>query len=141
VGLASGTVIGNRARIVFDLNPHIDTNEWQNMIDRDKPVSAVAALPATQASSSFQVQWGGTDQGTGIGNYSIFVSENGGPYQPWFLNTPFTTATFVGQGGRTYTFYSVARDAAGNLEDVPAGPDATTLVPMVPRLYLPMILR
>ena len=54
--------------------------------------------------------------------------KDAGPYVTWQVNVTPTSALFTGQPGKTYRFYSVARDQAGNLEDAPASPDATTQV-------------
>ncbi|MBA3514349.1 MAG: hypothetical protein H0T77_08245, partial [Pyrinomonadaceae bacterium] len=69
-GLAEGTEIRNKARIVFDTNAPIDTPEWLNTIDNSKPVSQVAALAASQNTASFPVNWSGTDTGAGVAHYS-----------------------------------------------------------------------
>ncbi|MBI4716124.1 MAG: hypothetical protein HY760_09365 [Nitrospirae bacterium] len=98
--------------------------------DAVKPESRVLPLAAYQNQTPFNVQWSGTDEGSGILDYSIFVSENGGPYSPWLSETIETTGTFPGQSGTTYSFYSVARDQAGNQEDPPATPDTVTAVPV-----------
>jgi WD40 repeat protein len=130
-GLATGTEIRNKATIVFDKNAPIDTLEWLNTLDNTNPESQVAALAATQTNLSFSVQWSGTDVGSGIKDYTIYVSENGSPFTAWLSNTTTTSGTFTGQGGKTYAFYSVARDQAGNVEDIPSGPDASTRIVIV----------
>ncbi|HEX9930407.1 MAG TPA: SBBP repeat-containing protein [Pyrinomonadaceae bacterium] len=127
--LATGTEIRNKARIIFDTNEPIDTPEWLNTIDNSKPVSQVSSLSATQSSSSFTVNWSGTDTGSGIQSYSIFVSENGGPFNVWRQNTTETSGIFAGKADTTYAFYSVAQDKTGNNENAPATADATTLTP------------
>jgi YVTN family beta-propeller protein len=127
-GLATGTEIRNRATIVFDVNPPINTPEWFNTLDDMKPTSHVLPLAPTQNSPSFQVQWSGTDVGSGILDYTIFVSENGGAFTTFLRNTTMTSATFTGQAGKSYAFYSLARDQTGNLEDAKAAPEATTRV-------------
>jgi hypothetical protein len=126
-GLASGTVIRNRATIVFDINPPISTPEWINTIDSDRPVSQILA-DSLQYSTNFQVQWSGSDQDSGILDYTVFFSEDGSPFTPWLQNTEATSETFRGEPGRTYSFYSIARDRAGNLEDAPNVPDSTVQV-------------
>src|SRR5438445_228412 len=68
-----------------------------NTIDNSKPLSRVLALTATQSSVHFPVQWSGTDTGSGIGKYTIFVSENGGPFTIWLDKTTATSGTFDGQ--------------------------------------------
>jgi len=124
-GLATGTVICNRARIVFDLNAPIDTAETCNKLDNTKPASQVDFVgdPGTEG---LEVRWSGTDAGAGILDYTIFVSEDGGPFTPFLVNTAATSAHFLGTCGKSYRFYSVARDATGNVEDAPGAPDAET---------------
>ena len=58
----------------------------------------------------------------------MFVSVDGGAYSPWLTNTIQTQATFQGQMGHTYAFYSLATDSAGNTQAVPSTPDAQTTV-------------
>ena len=123
-----GTQIRNKARIVFDLNAPIDTNEWLNTIDDSLPTSSVTSLGATQNTLTFPVSWTGTDTGSGIADYSVFVSDNGGPFTLWQNRTIARTASFTGQIGHLYGFYSVAQDNAPNLELAPLTPDTTTLV-------------
>lgn len=126
--LETGTEIKNMATIVFDVNPPIETPEWLNTIDNTKPTSQVLPLASTQTSTDFEVYWLGTDEGAGIRDYTIFVSEEGGPYAEWLSNIPETSATFTGENGKTYAFYSVARDHTGNTEDAPESPDTATTV-------------
>ena len=125
-GLASGTEIRNHASVIFDTNAPIDTPEWLNTVDASAPASQVLPLAATQPSTSFLVEWAGTDDGAGIRDYSIFVSEDGGPFTAFLTDTADTSATFSGELGRTYAFYSIARDLVGNVEDAPAVADTIT---------------
>jgi hypothetical protein len=127
-GLATGTEIRNRATIVFDVNPGIDTPEWLNTIDDTRPASFVLPLAAEHPSPSFEVRWAGTDEGAGVRDYTIYVSENGGAFTPWLSHTPATSATFTGRHGAGYRFYSVATDGVGHLEPAPDRPDAATHV-------------
>jgi hypothetical protein len=124
----TGTPICNRASIVFDVNDPILTPEWCNTIDNTSPSSAVQSLSATQSSPTFPVQWAGTDVGAGVAAYSIFVSENGGPFTPFLTDTTDTSAMFTGVASNTYAFYSVARDLVGNVETAPSSPDTQTAV-------------
>jgi hypothetical protein len=128
-GLATGAEIRNQARIVFDVNAPIDTPEWLNTIDNSKPVSQVAALAATQPAHSFEVSWSGTDTGSGIRGFNIFVSENGGPFNEWLTNTSATSAIFYGGADQAYSFHSVAVDRVGNQEPAKSAGEATTRTP------------
>lgn len=127
-GLATGTQVQNKARIVFDVNSPIDTPEWFNTLDKTKPASQVLPLAATHTSPNFTVEWAGTDEDSGILDYTVFVSEDGGPFTPFLINTTATSGDFTGKPGRAYAFCSIARDQTGNLEDPPAQPDAVTQV-------------
>ncbi len=123
--VTSGTQISNQARIIFDTNAAIDTPVWTNTLDITSPTSSVQALPAT-VPPSFTVSWAGNDTGSGIGRYTIYVSDNGGPFLPFLQDTTQTTGVFNGQAGHTYGFYSIATDAAGNREGPKTVPDTTT---------------
>jgi hypothetical protein len=127
-GLATGTEIHNRASIVFDANPPIDTPEWLNTLDDSKPASQVLPLASVQDATSFVVAWSGTDTGSGIKDYSVFVSEQAGPFEEWLRNTTQTSAAFSGTRGKSYSFYSIGRDHTDNREDALGSGDAQTFV-------------
>jgi hypothetical protein len=99
-------------------------------VDAVAPTSTVTALPATEEASRFAVTWSGQDNpgGSGITSFSVFVSDDGGPFQPLLTDTTQTSATFTGVQGHTYGFYSVATDKVGNLQATPAGAQASTTV-------------
>jgi hypothetical protein len=118
--LATGTVIDAEATIVFDINEPIDTPAILNTIDAGKPTSTVNALPQISESPEFTVSWTGSDdeKGSAIADYTIYVAKDGGEYSPWVANTTLTEATFTGKTGSSYEFYAVARDNAGNIQDL-----------------------
>ena len=124
--LVTGSDIKNKASIIFDINPPIQTNEVINAIDADIPQSSIISLPDSMNTQDFDVTWAGNDVGSGIRNYSIFVSENGGPYSEWLNNVSDTTAVFSGQVDNEYAFYSIAIDSVGNRELTPLSPDVIT---------------
>ena len=126
-GLATSIEIRNKATIIFDINPPIDTPETLHTIDASSPESTIQSLPA-QSNSSFSLSWSGTDAGSGMKAYSIYYSDNDGPWVVWLLQTQETSATFNGQVSHTYKFYSRAIDQVGNQEETPQDPDATTTV-------------
>jgi RHS repeat-associated protein len=125
-GLPSGTVIENRARIVFDFNDPIDTPLVRNTLDAAAPTSYVLPLPAPATDPQFTVQWTGQDEagGSGVAGYDVYVSVDGGAYVLLMSNTQETSVPVVGQPGHIYAFYSVARDNVGHIEDPPFVPDA-----------------
>jgi hypothetical protein len=126
------TSIHNQATVVFDTNPPISTATWVNALDNTPPVSHVLALPAVEATSSFTVSWSGTDIGSGVKSFTVFVSDNGGPFSAWQINNTGTSATYIGQNGHTYGFYSIATDNVGNIEGMKQSPEASiTIVPPI----------
>ncbi len=127
-GLVTGTEIYNSASIVFDVNPPIDTGEWLNTIDNSAPQSHVVALEAQQCWVSFEVEWMGTDEGAGVRDYTIFVSEDGSTYAPWLVDASDTAGIFAGLAGQSYWFKSTCRDHTGNREEPPLDHDAMTTI-------------
>jgi hypothetical protein len=143
-GLATGKTITNVADISFDTAPFIATDQVNDQdpsqgidpnkqalvtIDSGPPTSSVGPLPATSP-PNFTVSWSGQDdaKGSGIAFFDIWVSTDGGMFQPFLLDTTQTSATFPGQPGHTYAFYSVATDNVGNREPTPTAAEASTLV-------------
>jgi HYR domain len=127
-GFPTGTQISDQATVKFDVNPSIDTSVWTNTIDSVPPVSHVSALPSIETATSFPVSWSGTDDASGIEGFTIWVSDNGGPFSIWLTNTQTTSATYTGVKGHTYSFYSIAQDQAGNAEAAKTQAEAATTV-------------
>jgi RHS repeat-associated protein len=128
-GLVSGTEVRNVAAIQFDFGTTIATNqvdphdpgkgtdpakEAPATIDLVAPSSSVTAVVPVN-DNDLLVSWSGTDVGSGIASYTIYVQENDGPFTPW-LTSAATSAVFTGVAGNTYHFYSVATDHVGNKE-------------------------
>ncbi len=132
-GLPSGTEVRNIAIIQFDHGEIIATNQVDPhdpsqgtdpdlealvTIDAGAPASVVLPLAIVTTSTSFTVSWSGTDDagGSGVAAYNVFVSDNGGPFVLWQIDTTLTEATFDGEDGHTYAFYSMAQDSVGHAE-------------------------
>ena len=143
--LTTGTQIRNVALVTFDLQqPSIATDQADdhdpsqgdpnkqalNTIDAGPPTSSVAPLPTVENSPNFTVSWSGQDDGggSGVATYTLYVSDNGGPFTPYLLGTTDTMGIFSGAVGHTYAFYSVATDNVGNAEGTPSSAEATTTV-------------
>ena len=125
--IANNTAINNSAAIYFDNNAPIITPTWLNTIDDEKPISNVLAL-SNGCDSIFTVSWNGTDSQAGIAGYDVYFSVNGNSSKPLISNTSLTTFTFTGNYDSTYSFYSIAKDKAGNIEDAPITFDASTTI-------------
>jgi uncharacterized repeat protein (TIGR01451 family) len=123
--LISGTKIENLAWVTFDYQTWacpMDSIPIFNTIDALAPYSQISDLPDTVQGHEFEVCWSGEDDasGSGIRNYTIYYSVNGGPDSVWLANTTDTCATFHAPSQPVpttrYTFYSIARDNVGNVE-------------------------
>jgi len=112
-----------------NLEPAKTAAEATTVVDNTKPVSHVSPLPATEPSTNFVVQWSGTDTGSGVREYTIYVSDNGGAFTPWQAQTAATNAWYSGFLGHTYGFFSQAQDNAGNVESLKSAPEARTQTP------------
>ncbi len=103
------------------------------LMDTTPPTSAVSSLPPETTSTSFTVSVSGSDptgadgsSPSGIASFEIFTSTDNGPFTFWTSATPAApAATFTGQAGHTYGFYSIAIDAAGNIQPTPAAAEQT----------------
>jgi hypothetical protein len=126
--LPTNTQIQNHATVTFDANAPISTPTWLNTLDNTAPASHVLALPAVEANPIFTIQWSGNDIGSGVQDFTIYVSDNGGPFVPFHTNVTATAASFTGHPGHTYGFYSIARDLVGNAEAAKTSAEATTQV-------------
>jgi hypothetical protein len=126
----TGAVIDAEAVIIFDNNEPIDTPPIFNTLDAGTPSSTVEDLPTVTRNPEFLVNWSGTDDdnGSGLANYTVYVSENGGEFTPWLENTQLTEATYLGEVGNTYEFYVTAIDNAGNSESLTPQAQAYTRV-------------
>lgn len=126
--LATGTPIQNQASIVFDTNEAIVTQVWTNTIDKDRPRSSIVPLAVVQTNPTFIVAWQATDAGSGVKVITLYSSEEGGPFVAVASDLTGTSTTFTGVPGRTYSFYTLARDQVGNAELPKTMGEGTTAV-------------
>lgn len=116
------TLIAN-ASILFDDEGSINTNTWKNTIDAFAPVSKIntSDLKGNQVT----LNWSGTDDtgGTGIKDYTLYVAENGQPYQLHKSGIKETSYVFEGTTGSRYDFFIIATDLVGNIEPLKKNAD------------------
>jgi hypothetical protein len=127
--LPSGAPLAAKAAIRFDFNPPIETNEVVYTVDASPPETRIGNLPSVQLNPSFQVPWEGSDgeDGSGVQQVTVLVSENGGPFQ-MLDTTASPSLLFQGEPGRAYGFATMGVDQVGNSEAVPEQPDVTVNV-------------
>jgi hypothetical protein len=129
-GLASGTQITNQAFNYFDINDPVPTPTTLHTIDAGLPTSSVSTLPGQVPDGPFTVSWDGHDDtgGSGIASYTVYVKRDTGPWEVWLPDTALTSAEYIGLGGHSYAFRSVAKDNVGHEEQDPGTAEASTSV-------------
>ena len=138
-GQKADAQIPNEATIVFDANSPISTSVWTNTLDVNPPTSRVSPLPGREKILNGQavvtVKCSGTDVGSGIASFTIYVSDNDSAFTP--LQTVQATlkgkkyagsASYTGYPGHAYSFYSIATDGAGNKEAAKTKAETSTAV-------------
>ncbi len=124
--IQNGSEIKNKAYIYFDTNEPIITNEWINKSDNIQPTSRVDSVVSKFINdSTIVINWSGKDLGSGIMFYDVFANINGGNFSPLVSSTSDTSLVFSGKLNSTYSFYSIARDSANNIEGQKISPELT----------------
>jgi hypothetical protein len=138
------TFLGNARRPVVEHTLHLfDWNSTGRYTliyaavaggDTVPPSSAVAALPS-ESTAIIPLTWSGEDNpgGSGVLHYDIYVSVDSGPFTRWIRETIDRSAQYQGALGKSYAFYSIATDQAGNREAAPMAADAQTQVTRINR--------
>jgi len=96
------------------------TDYTYNIVDFLAPVSSLKQDVFYLGDFTYLISWSGHDEinGSGLKDYTIYISDSAiYGYQPWKINIADTFSTFKGEPGRTYYFYSVARDSVDNIEN------------------------
>ena len=113
----TGTTATSQAEIIFDYNEPIMTPVLSYTFDADSPEGAVTAVAATASTRYLRVDWSGTDEGSGVACYNVFVSVDGGDWVLWQENISATSALFtVAEGEHRYAFFAQAIDNVGLAE-------------------------
>jgi hypothetical protein len=129
LALTEGQTYYFSARSVLGIVPGTPTSSDGFTVDITLPASEVDPLPAEEGTLAFTVTWSGSDAGSGIKDYDVQISsDGGGSWGSWLSATTLTSAECLGINGHTYHFRSRARDNAGNTEAFPSVPDAYTTV-------------
>lgn len=118
---ASYTYQGNR-------NPFIDNPAYANQIwgtpvvDTEAPTAATNLITQNPTSNTISLSWTAGTDNIGVANYDVYANGT--------LKTTVSGTTATVQGlapSTTYTFYVIARDAAGNSSPQSNNADGTTL--------------
>ena len=135
-GLDDGTTVKNSAAIIFDNNEAILTKPWINIIDNNNPASSIKNATLV-GDTSIRITTTGTDAASGVENYRLFASENGGQYVQ--IGTVKDTVLYHAKPNTAYQFYVAAVDSVGNTEIKSARAEAAvTTAKALPVKMLPL---
>lgn len=108
------------------------SNAARTVVDLLAPtVTSVTSPGTTSAEPTFRVTWAATDGLSGIDYYRLEARVNDGTPTAWTAvanQTEDTGIDFCGEGGHTYEFRVSATDRAGNTANMPANPQARTVL-------------
>ncbi len=115
------TIVAN-AKIIFDSNDTIPTNNYKNTIDAFPPVSHMNAVPSASP-NPVSLSWTGTDDpgGCGVRSYTLYVSTNGVSFYILRSGITRTDTTLTLAPDSSYCFFVLATDSVGNTEQMRPG--------------------
>ncbi len=93
------------------------TSVTQLLGDATPPAAWISDLPSQSECSNVRLSWDGSDPapGTGVKSFDVQVSDNGGAWTNWRLETQSRNAVYAGGAdGRTLGLRVRAHDQAGN---------------------------
>ena len=127
---STGDIIFAEASIIFDVNEPIITPEIFNTIDALPPSSQMDELAEFQFASQISLSWTAADDtgGSGVRDFFLYVSEDGGPISRNAGPIDGNSYTFAGEPGIEYGFAVRARDNVFNLEPYKDAPETTTMI-------------
>jgi hypothetical protein len=116
-GLPDGTVLQNKATIIFDKNTPIETNTYVNTLDLTPPVTMMNTAGYAPGDTVITVNFSSDDTGSGVDRYLLYVSKDGGEYTYYMQCNGSGTAFPVDPEAESkYSFYVLAIDNVGNTE-------------------------
>ena len=136
--MPSGTVIENRAAIIFDMNPPIITNTWVNILDFDAPTTIMNAINYSVGDTLVNVSCSSTDKnGSGIAMYEFFVSVDGAPFTSLGQTVTNSIQYSISKSTKNhYRFYAMVTDNVFNRQkSVPEYADFKSLLVSSPLVH------
>ena len=144
----NGSLYEFRARAVDEAGniQALGNAQASTRVDTIAPIAEVQDLSQYTFTSSFFVQWTGSDNLSGIANYDAQWREAGGVWHTLVENTAQTSFQFTGaQNGVTYEFRARARDNVGNVQPFTDQAQAQTTVVTYPvatvQTFNPVVLK
>lgn len=110
------------------------------LIEQDTlPPTAVSISGPITATTQINLGWGGTDDGSGMAEYDLLVSVDGGNFVDWLAGETAVSAIYPSEPGHIYQFMVVGRDKAGN--ESSSSPITIITIELSEAIYLPLLLK
>ncbi len=115
---AHGTQISEQANVFFDYNPPLATTPLALTVDATAATTTPNPIPAVVPGGSLKVSWPAASGSVPVGQYIVFLSKDGGPFEAAAETTGLSTSLNV-VGGHRYGIAVQVVDAAGLAGPVP----------------------
>ena len=115
---ATGDVVTASASIVFDINEAIPTNVWHNTVDALPPTTQLTGQEGYGNEVLLQFSGSDDEDGCGIKQYKLYVSDNYGAYSLYDIYPVGSEATFPTEYDHCYRFFCLGEDNVGNVEEM-----------------------
>ena len=115
----TGTVLDAAARVIYDSQQPLDSGIVTATLDAVPPATSFSV--ADLGGGQYYVQWQATDDagGSGVANSTVYVSLDGGVWQPVDQYATNGSFTYQAAAGVTAQFLVLSADNAGNVEPAP----------------------
>lgn len=113
------------AEITFDDNDPISTSTSLLTVDADNPISGIDTIFYNPDTALYQVVLDGSDVGSGLKYVHLFMSIDGGQFQPILENLTHNTVFLRLEKGVEYSFFTLSRDSVDNKEPLKYGAEYT----------------
>lgn len=114
-----------------DIGPDEALSSFVPPADITQPVSYVDPLPDSMGGPVIQLPFRASDTESGVHFVELYYRLESGDwirYQENFASQPIPFDSSLTGGYGEYSYYTVATDFSGNVEDVPSEPDASTTI-------------
>lgn len=109
------------------------------LIEPDTLPPEVSISGPVTATTQINLSWSGIDAGSGLADYDVLVSVDGGGFTEWLVGETAVSGIYPGEIGHIYQFMAVGRDKAGN--QASSSPIIVITKELSEALYLPLITR
>ncbi|MHC1770058.1 MAG: CARDB domain-containing protein [Verrucomicrobiia bacterium] len=128
---ANGSEVTMSARAFYDQAAPLDSAAVTNTIDAIAPTTTLTVEQV--GNGLYSLQWTAQDNelGAGVKDSTVYVSLKGGPYLAVLTKTTETSWLYESVEGASPKFLVLSCDAAGNVEQAPAGMEVPPYNPSV----------